>query len=61
MKRSWWHVVKHVLFGSHSPSLLMIGLCWCQRKGVPSDPLTPEQWDAMLRNSSEAAWRGWGE
>lgn len=32
MKRSWWHVVKHVLFGVHSPSRVYQGACWCQRK-----------------------------
>lgn len=32
MKRSWRHVLMHVLFGIHSPSLVYLGQCWCQRK-----------------------------
>jgi hypothetical protein len=61
MKRSWWHVVKHVLFGLHSPSLIFVGLCWCQRKQNPFDPYAYAEQQAAIVRASEAAWRGWGE
>ena len=60
MKRSWWHVVKHVLFGIHSPSLLCVGQCWCQRKGNTAE-VSPEEIKAAIRRSAERAYRTWGE
>jgi hypothetical protein len=57
MKRSWWHIVKHVLFGIHSPSLLFVGQCWCQRKGVTVEPMSEaEVWECIERSYQ----RNWG-
>lgn len=59
MKRSWWHVVKHVLFGLHSPSLLAVGRCWCQRNGVEMEPMTQEELDEAMRIAVARAFGGW--
>lgn len=61
MKRSSWHVVKHVLFGIHSPSLLYVGQCWCQRKGVSVPQMTERDIQEAIRLSAERAYRTWGE
>lgn len=61
MRRSRWHVIKHVLFGVHSPSLMMIGLCWCQRKGVEVPDMSAEETLAAIRRSSNRAWKGFSE
>jgi hypothetical protein len=61
VKRSWWHIVKHVLFGYHSPSLMMVGQCWCQRKGVKEPDISQEKLYEAMRLAAERAYRGRGE
>jgi len=60
MKRGAWHVIKHVLFGLHSPSLLSVGRCWCQRNGPPKGyvPMNRQEVAECIERSYR---RNWGD